>query len=124
MIFTSIWLSLGVSFSWSCGAILLVIAILIPLSPLININVHYVTMLEEKGPKYAIQNWKLPIILGVEQTKRAISSFVIEVFYEGEADPEVRKSKAEAAMKESEERAAEVKRRIERDRKFLLGEEE
>ena len=91
-----------------------------PLVPFMNINAHYVTMIEGKGLIYTLKNWKLPIILGIEQSKR----FFVEVVYEGEADPEVRKSKAETAKKVAEEEAEEEKRQQERDRKFLLGEEE
>jgi hypothetical protein len=111
---------LNVGFSWSCGTILLLIAIIMPLAPFININFHYLTMIEEKGLKYSVKNWKLPLILGIEQSKR----WYVDVVYEGEADPEVRKSRAEDAKKAAEEKAAEEKRQEERDRRFLLGEEE
>jgi|GEM_PF-4328323 len=111
---------LEVGFSWSCGTILLLIAIIMPLAPFININFHYLTMIEEKGLIYSVKNWKLPIILGIEQSKR----WYVEIVYEGEADPEVRKSRAEDAKKVAEEKAEEEKRQGERDRRFLLGEEE
>jgi nitrogenase molybdenum-iron protein alpha/beta subunit len=77
-------------------------------------------MIEERGAKYAIKNWKLPILLGIEQTKR----FFVEVAYEGEEDPEERKRKREEAKEAAKEKAEKEKRQEERDRHFLLGEEE
>ncbi|MBT4070684.1 MAG: hypothetical protein HOE79_05540 [Euryarchaeota archaeon] len=100
---------LGVGFTWSCGTLLFLIAIIFPFAPFMNINVHYVTLITEKGLIYAIKNWKLPITLGIEQSKR----FLVEVIHEVQSDSEVRKIKAE---KEERQR--------ESDRRFLLDEEE
>ena len=111
---------LEVGFTWSCGTLLLLIAIIIPLVPFMNINVHYVTMIGEKGLIYALKNWKLPIILGIEQSKR----FLVEVVHEGESDSKVRKRKAEEAKKSAKEKAEEEERQRESDRRFLLSEEE
>jgi hypothetical protein len=119
-----IWIYLDgyieVGFSWSCGTGLLLFAIIAPLSPLININIHYLTMIEEKGVQYALSNWKLPIILGTRQTKH----FLVEVLYEGETDPEVRKKKSEEAKRLAKEKTEQEEKQREADRRFLLGEEE
>lgn len=124
VILRSIWLYadsyLEVGFSWSCGTAILLFLLIIPFAPLMNINIHFMTMIEERGAKYAIKNWKLPILLGIEQTKR----FFVEVAYEGEEDPEERKRKREEAKEAAKEKAEKEKRQEERDRHFLLGEEE